>query len=161
MQQVKKKMSNDASIYPNGPEKYIKAGQKKMTITVVILVVIMISFFAWSYLGYIDISKKTIAFSKEGTLYVVIKEDLIDSVGIGTKITIDGVDYVADFEPFELYHMADKDFKEDFMKLPWIPKISRRDYLSNFGLKKSPLPEGWYVATIQLQRCHPIKLLFE
>lgn len=153
-------MNNNSTLFPDGPGKYIQAGQKKMIISVFVIIAVMIACILWSCFGYINISQKTIAFSDDGMLYVVVKENMIDSVGIGTKFTIDGVEYVADYDPFEVYHIYETEYDKEFMSLPWIPQISKDEYLTNFGLKESPLPEGWYVATILLDRCHPIKLLF-
>lgn len=155
-------MNNASKLFPNGPDAFIRAGQKKILKTVILIAFIMVISVLWGCFGYITVTKRTIAVSEDGTLYVVISPDFISSVGIGTKFTINGVEYTSDFEPFEVYHPLDASAYSHYMSgLSWVPQISKTDYLSNFGIKESPLPEGWYVAEILVDRCHPIKLLMK
>lgn len=154
-------MSNDSVLFPNGPEEYIEASQKKMKITVALIIIVMIATVLWSFFGYINVTKKVIAVTEQGVLCVLVTSDLIDSVGIGTRFTIDGVEYTADFEPFEVYHPYDTDYSDEIKSLPWVPEVSENEYLSYFGIRESPLPTGWYVATIQINKSHPIDILIK
>lgn len=154
-------MKSDSKLYPNGVENYIKSGEKRITAVIAVITIVLIAAFLWGCIAYIDITQRTLAFSENGRLYVVVQAEKIDSVGIGTKFIINGVEYTADFEPSEVYHPYKTEGYEAFMSLPWVPNIPQNSFLSNFGLKETPLPEGWYVADIRVERCHPIKLLFE
>lgn len=154
-------MESNSKLYPNGVDEYIRSGQKKILATVAAIILILVAAFLWSCLAYIDITQRTLAFSEGGKLYVVVRSEYIDSVGIGTKFRINGVEYTADFEPSEVYHPYKADGYEDYMSLPWVPNLNEKSFLSNFGLKETPLPEGWYVADVLMERCHPITLLFK